>query len=102
MTNSAESQPSSQRMSATADSVPAHLTSLIRHFVDLRDRTHGGSVSRRDKEERFVSEVDLLSPTARQVLREMDAHLLLNSGMLDETGIQRFADGGVSAAWELS
>jgi|ERR1700676_440396 hypothetical protein len=43
-----------------------------------------------------------LVPTARQVLSEMDYHLLLNSGTLSETGIRRSADGGVSAAWELS
>jgi len=30
--------------------VPAYITSLIRHFADLRDGTHGGSASRKDKE----------------------------------------------------
>ncbi|MDT4958800.1 MAG: hypothetical protein QOD31_2599, partial [Pseudonocardiales bacterium] len=29
---------------------PAYITSLIRHFEDLRDGTHGGSASREDKE----------------------------------------------------
>jgi hypothetical protein len=83
------------------EALPAHVTALLRHFVDLRDGTHGGSVSRRDKEERFVSEVEFLSPVARHVLREVDAHLLLRTGTLTETGIRRSRDGGVTAAWEL-
>jgi hypothetical protein len=96
-TSSADSDPSSED-----EPTPAHLTGLLRHFVDLRDRTHGGSVSRRDKEERFASEVELLSPTCIQVLREMNDHLLFNSGTVNESGIGRLADGGVGAAWELS
>jgi len=27
--------------------IPAYITSLIRHFADLRDGTHGGSASRK-------------------------------------------------------
>jgi len=78
---------------AEREPVPGHLTGLFRHFIDLRDRTHGGAMSRRDKEERFASEVELLSPTALQVPREMDAYLLLKSGTINETGITRLADG---------
>ena len=33
--------------------VPAYITSLIRHFEDLRDGTHGGSASRTDKQSHF-------------------------------------------------
>jgi hypothetical protein len=29
-------------------SIPAHLTSLLRHFSDLRDGVHGGAASRHD------------------------------------------------------
>ena len=29
---------------------PGYITSLIRHFEDLRDGTHGGSASRKDRE----------------------------------------------------
>jgi hypothetical protein len=82
--------------------VPAHLTSLIRHFSDLRDGVHGGAVNRGDKEARFAQEVELLSPIARQALSELNAHLLLASGTLRETGLQRSADGGLSATWEVS
>jgi len=32
---------------------PPYITSLIRHFADLRDRTHGGSASLEDKEAHF-------------------------------------------------
>lgn len=83
-------------------SVPAHLTSLLRHFTDLRDGVHGGVASRHDKEGRFAGEVDLLSPVARQALSEMNTYLLLDSGALSETGLERSSDGGMSAAWELS
>jgi len=33
--------------------IPAYITSLIRYFEDLRDGTHGGSASRKDKEVHF-------------------------------------------------
>ena len=33
--------------------MPAYITSVIRHFEDLRDGTHGGSASRKDKEAHF-------------------------------------------------
>ena len=82
--------------------VPAYITSLIRHFEDLRDGTHGGSASRKDKEAHFEKAVQLLAPIARQVLTEMNTSLLLDTGQLTETGLLRTADGGLSASWALS
>ena len=82
--------------------VPSYITSLIRHFEDLRDGTHGGSVSRRDKEAHFEKAVQMLAPIARQVLTEMNMSLLLGSGQLTETGLRRTADGGLNASWALS
>jgi len=81
---------------------PAYITSLIRHFEDLRDGTHGGSISRKDKEAHFEKAVQLLAPIARQVLTEMNTSLLLNTGQLTETGLRRTADGGLNASWALS
>jgi hypothetical protein len=82
--------------------IPAYITSLIRHFEDLRDGTHGGSASRKDKEAHFDKAVRLLAPIARQVLAEMNTSLLLDTGQLTETGIRRTADGGIGASWALS
>jgi hypothetical protein len=82
--------------------VPAYITSLIRHFEDLRDGTHGGSASRKDKEAHFEKAVQLLAPVARQVLTEMNTSLLLDTGHLTETGLRRTADGGLNASWILS
>ncbi len=82
--------------------VPAHLTSLMRHFLDLRDGVHGDAVSRRDKEAVFAREVDFLSPVARQALSEVNTYLLLDSGTVSETGLERSADGGMSATWQLA
>src|SRR5258705_9794835 len=82
--------------------IPAYITSLIRHFEDLRDGTHGGSASRRDKEAHFEKAVQLLAPVARQVLTEVNASLLLDTGQFTETGLQRTADGGLTASWALS
>jgi len=82
--------------------VPAHLTSLMRHFIDLRDGVHGDAVSRRDKEAVFAREVNFLSPVARQALTEVNTDLLLDSGTVSETGLQRSADGGMSATWQLT
>jgi hypothetical protein len=49
--------------------IPAYITSLIRHFEDLRDGTHGGATSRHDKEAHFEKAVHL-APIARRVLTE--------------------------------
>src|ERR1700704_3610377 len=81
---------------------PAYITSLIRHFEDLRDGTHGGSSSRKDKEVHFGKAVQLLAPIARQVLTEMNTSLLLDTGQLTETGLRRLPDGGLNASWALS
>jgi hypothetical protein len=82
--------------------VPAYITALIRHFEDLRDGTHGGATSRKDKEAHFEKAVRLLAPVARQVLTEMNTSLLLNTGQLTETGLLRTPDGGLNASWALS
>jgi len=82
--------------------IPAYITSLIRHFEDLRDGTHGGSAIRRDKEAHFEKAVQLLAPIARQALTEINTSLLLGTGQLTETGLQRTADGGLDASWALS
>jgi hypothetical protein len=82
--------------------IPAYITGLIRHFEDLRDGTHGGSASRKDKEAHFEKAVQLLAPIARQVLAEINANLLLHTGQLTETGLRRTPDGGLSASWALS
>jgi hypothetical protein len=81
---------------------PAYITSLIGHFEDLRDGTHGGSASRKDKEEHFEKEVQLLAPIARQVLMEMNTGLLLDTGQRSEERVRRTPDGGLSASWGLS
>ena len=81
---------------------PAYITSLIRHIEDLRDGTHGGSTTRKDKEAHFEKAVQLLAPIARQVLNEMNTSLLLDSGQLTETGLRRTTDGGLDASWTLS
>jgi hypothetical protein len=82
--------------------VPAYIASLIRHFEDLREGTHGGFSSRKDKEAHFEKEVKLLSPVARQVLAEMNTSLLLGTGQLSETGLRRATDRGLYASWALS
>src|SRR5205809_7186484 len=75
---------------------------LLRHFADLRDGTHGGATSRRDKERLFTAAVALLDPHARQALEEINAHLLLATGAVTATGVRRSADGAADAVWALS
>ena len=82
--------------------IPAYITNLIRHFEDLRDGTHGGSASRKDKEAHFEKAVQLPAPVARQVLTEMNTRLLLDTGEITETGLRRTTDGGLIASWTLS
>src|SRR5713101_9472497 len=92
----------SRRQAMPESTVPAYITSLVRHFEDLRDGTHSGSSRRKDKEAHFEKAVQLLAPIARQVLTEMNASLLLDTGQLSETGLRRTADGGLNASWALS
>ena len=79
-------------------STPGYLTALLRHFSDLRDGTHGESVSREDKEIHFAHAVDLLTPVARQVLIEINTYLLLDTGMVHATGLERETDSSVGAS----
>jgi hypothetical protein len=80
---------------------PDYIAALVRHFVDLRDGTHGGASSRRDKERLFIAAVALLDPLVRQALAEINTNLLLDSGMLGASGVRTGSDG-VAAVWALS
>jgi hypothetical protein len=80
----------------------ASTSALLRHFADLRDGTHGGARSRRDKEQLFAAAVPLLEPHARQALDELNAALLLGTGEVTATGVRGSPDGGIDAVWALS
>jgi hypothetical protein len=67
---------------------------LLRHFTDLRDRTHGGASSRREKEELFAKAVPLIDPYARRALDEVNQGLLLGTGQVTATGVRPQAAGG--------
>jgi hypothetical protein len=93
---------SSPELITEDDNVPAYVRALMRHFVDLRDKTHGGFTGRHDKEDHFARAVELLHPVANQVLGEMNVLLLLESGRITITGLQRTTDGSLVASWALS
>ncbi|MDQ1475110.1 MAG: hypothetical protein QOE62_339 [Actinomycetota bacterium] len=80
----------------------ASASALLRHFADLRDGTHGGVRSRRDKERLFAAAVPLLDPHARQALEELNAELLLGTGEVTATGLRHAPAGGIDAVWALS
>jgi hypothetical protein len=80
---------------------PQYTAELLRHFADLRDGTHGGASSRRDKERLFTAAVGLLDPHARRPLHEINTQLLLGTGEVTATGVRRLS-GGVDAVWALS
>jgi hypothetical protein len=82
--------------------VPAHLVALRRHSEDLRDRTHGGVVTRGDKEQLFEHALELLDPVARQALAEADEHLLEGTGEILDSGVHRDGDGTLSRTWSLT
>jgi signal transduction histidine kinase len=54
---------------------PEYAAQLSRYFADLRDGTHGGASSRRDKGCFFAAAVALLDPHVRQALDEINAAL---------------------------
>jgi hypothetical protein len=84
------------------DSRLAYTDALLRHFVDLRDGTHGGVSSQRDKERLYTAAVALLDPHARRVLEEINRYLLRDTGEVAVTDVRRSADGGLDAAWSLT
>jgi hypothetical protein len=81
---------------------PEHTAALLRHFADLRDGTHGGASSRRDKERLFAEAIPLIDPHARQALEEINTYLLLDTGEVTATGVRRSTDDGIDAVWALS
>jgi hypothetical protein len=80
---------------------PVYIAALMRHFIDLRDGTHGDAASQRDKERLFMAAVALLDPYVRQVLNEINAYLVLDTGEVSATGV-RCCQGGLEAVWALS
>jgi hypothetical protein len=77
-------------------------SALLRHFADLRDGTHGGARSQRDKERLFAAAVPLLDPHARQALEEINTYVLRGTGEVTATGVRRSTKGGIEAVWALS
>jgi hypothetical protein len=84
------------------DAGPEYTAALLRHFADLRDGTHGGASSRRDKERLYAAAVALLDPYARGALDEMNTGLMLDTGEVVATGVRPSAGGGLEAVWTLS
>jgi hypothetical protein len=89
-------------METTHSSRPEYTAALLRHFADLRDGTHGGANSRRDKERLYAAAVALLDRYARRALEEMNTGLMLGTGEVVSTGVRRSAGGGLEALWALS
>lgn len=81
--------------------VPAQLVALLRHVEDLRDGTHGGVRDRAHKEDLFVRAVDWLAPVALEVLGELQRTLLASTGRVEDSGLQREADGTLARSWTL-
>jgi hypothetical protein len=90
-----------EHVDAITSSRPEHTAALLRHFDDLRDGSHGGASSRLEKERLFDAAAALLDPYARQALNEIDTELLLVTGEITATGVQRSATAR-EAVWALS
>lgn len=86
----------------TSKDVPPHLVALLRHVEDLRDGTHGGAGPRGDKEALFERAAAWLAPVARQVLEEVDDVLLLSTGSIADSGMDREDDGTLARSWTLT
>lgn len=86
---------------ASENRLPAHLLALQRHVEDLRDGTHGGAEPRAEKEALFERAVEWLGPVVQRVLGEVDEALLLSTGEVADTGLQREDDGTLARTWTL-
>jgi hypothetical protein len=78
--------------------ISSYITSLIRHFEDLREGTRGGSASRKDKETHFEKACNWWHPSPARFLTEMNIRLLRDTGQLTESGLRRTPDGGLNAS----
>ncbi len=87
---------------ASAPSAPDTVAALLRHFTDLRDLQHGDATTRPGKEALFREAASLLDPYAKQVLEEVDEHLLLGTGEVATSGTVRDPEGGLLCDWTLS
>ena len=74
----------------------------MRHVEDLREGSHGGARARGEKEALFQRAVEWLGPVARRVLEEVDEALLLSTGQIADSGLERERDGTLFRAWTLS
>src|SRR2546430_14475104 len=81
---------------------PASASALLRHFADLRDGTHGGARSRRDKERLFAAAIPPLDPYARQALEGIQTALLLRPRQPTATSPRDSAGGRGDAALAVS
>ncbi len=95
-----ESKPRTSSSTKTLDT--GDYGAAERHFIDLRDATHGGASSRADKERLYAAAVELLDPYARQVLAEMNSRLMLDTGDVLASGVRPADGGGLEAVWTLS
>jgi hypothetical protein len=86
---------------ASENSLPPYLLALQRHVDDLRDGTHGGAEPRADKEVLFERAVEWLAPVVDRVLGEVDEVLLLSTGQVADTGLQRESDRTLARTWTL-
>jgi hypothetical protein len=86
---------------ASEHGLPVHLLALQRHVEDLRDRTHGGAEPRAEKEALFGRAVEWLAPVVEDVLGEVDEVLLLSTGQVSDTGLQRESDDTLARTWTL-
>lgn len=85
------------------DNAPTRTGALRRHFADLRDSSHGDDAfTRLEKEATFRKSVVLLAPHARDVLAALNTGLLLGTGTVEESGVQRTPDSGLAATWSLT
>jgi len=86
-------------MPRECDSRIYHIT---HHFEDLRDGTHGGSATPKDKEAPFREGSATAGSHRAPGSHRNKQELAAQHRQLTETGLRRIADGGLKRIWVLS
>lgn len=81
--------------------LPPRAQDFFRHLDDLRTRSFEGAEPREARIELFRRSVDLLEPVVHEVLAEIDAVFLDDTGEIGKS-LEQDGAGGWRAAWTLS
>jgi hypothetical protein len=78
------------------------LEDYIRHVDDLRNRNYEGALTREEREDKFRTAFNLVTPVAQRVLEELNSCFLEGTGQFDVQSPGSDGEGGLVGSWNLT